>query len=80
MGPETQAWISGNFAGQKIALVLLVKYLHHTGIIDGLAYVQAIEHSFNDPEAKFERQSYKYLQDLANSLEQELRDLPRQPS
>lgn len=72
MGPEPKAFISGTFAGQKMALVLLVKVMHHTGALDGRAYVQALKNTFNDADAKFERPDYEYLRGLANSLEEEL--------
>jgi hypothetical protein len=80
MGPETQAWLSGNFTGQKMALVMLVKLLHQQRTIDGAVYVKALKDTFNDPDAQFEKQSYDYLRGLATTLEEELDGLPRRPA
>ena len=77
MEPETQAWIAGNFAGQKDAMLILVRLLHTQGTIDAAHYVQAIKETCNQTDAKFERQDYQYLQGLANSLQQWLDDPAR---
>ena len=76
MEPDTQAWISGNFAGQKVALVILVKLLHARGVLNGVDYIALLKATFNDPDAQFTRQDYVYLRGLANSLEEEFAGLP----
>ena len=46
--------------------------LHDGGTLDANVYVRVLENTFNDPEAKFERADYQYLQALANTLTEEL--------
>lgn len=78
MGPEAQAFISGNLSGLTIALRLLVLELHSSGAIDGRSYVRTLRRQFNDPEAKFEKVSYDLLRRLSVDLSVDLDELPQQ--
>ena len=77
MGPEAQEWISGNFAGQKIALVMLVKLLHEQKAIEGHAYSNALKVAFSDPNMQHDRTTNEYLKNLAAALDQELEAMDR---
>jgi hypothetical protein len=70
IGPETQAFITGTFTGQKLALELLVRLMHTNGVMDASLFTEQLKATYNEPDAKFEKQSYEYFLSLAASLDE----------
>lgn len=64
--------LSGLFTAQSGALRILIRLLHKRGVVDAHEFIAGIEQTFNQPDARFDRQSYMALQKFANLLAAEI--------